>query len=297
MNRIKAVTLNIGELDQPVITKYQLGVIVHKIYCQKKYKGKPIKRLQKEFAENRDFNDILSQLLHEGILKNYKGFRWNTVYSILGRKHKSSEDIACTVDPFCYVSHLSAMDHHGLTDRIPRTLHVSSPSPKEWKIYAQSQMAKDIGEHIEIYILNRLPDLTRISIKKIGNQDVYRFSNSHMGAFKNIKGRTMRVTTIGRTFLDMLRQPELCGGINHVLEVFQERAKEYQKVIVDEVDQNGNPIDKVRAGYILDERLSLNDKKIDEWLGVVQRGGSRKLDSSEEYEPIWSEKWCLSINI
>lgn len=297
MNRTKAITLTIGELEYPVITNYDLGLIVHNIYILKKYKGETISKLQKEFAEFSDFSEILSKLLQDGILKNYKGFQTKTVYSVLGIKHTYPEDIICSIDPFCYISHLSSMEYHGLTNRISQLLYVSSPSPKEWHKYAERQMKKDLGQHIKTYKANRLPILKRIKIKKIGNREVYRFSSLHTGAFKNIMGRTMRVATIGRTFLDMLRNPEHCGGINHVLEVFEERGRDFIKSIIDEVNQNGDPIDKVRAGYILEERLNIKDKKIDKWHKYAQRGGSRKLDSSSDYEPNWSDKWFLSINI
>ena len=66
--------------------------------------------------------------------------------------------------------------------------------------------------------------------------------------------------------------------------------------ITDEITQHGQPIDKVRAGYILEERLALSNEVIDSWAQYAQRGGSRKLDATAEYIPQWSDKWCLSIN-
>jgi hypothetical protein len=53
----------------------------------------------------------------------------------------------------------------------------------------------------------------------------------------------------------------------------------------------------VRAGYILDERLGLTHLSIENWRGLVQRGGSQKLQAKAAYSPHFSEKWCLSINI
>jgi predicted transcriptional regulator of viral defense system len=109
----------------------------------------------------------------------------------------------------------------------------------------------------------------------------------------------MRVATIGRTFLDMIREPELCGGIYHVLEVYAEYAQRYLRLIVDVIDRHGSKIDKVRAGYILDERLELPhaNSTIESWRALVQRGGSRKLQANAPYSSRFSEKWCLSINI
>jgi predicted transcriptional regulator of viral defense system len=196
------------------------------------------------------------------------------------------------------MSHLSAMDYHGLTDRIPKVLFFSTPAHKKWGDYAKARMKKDLGEEaLYEYYESSFPRLTMISVNKIQKIGVVRYSSDHLGAFKTIKNRIMRVSTIGRTFLDMLRKPDLCGGIYHVIDIFKENADKYLSLIIDEINQHGKQIDKVRAGYILEELCDIHDEKIDPWLEFVQRGGSRKLDSSEEYSSDYSERWCLSINI
>ncbi len=296
MEFIKAFTLSLGEVEEPVLTLYQAGVIAHKLFRDKQYKGEQLNRLQKEYIEANDFKRYLRTLEDEGILTTYRGLP-STVFTLLGRSHDSVEDIACTVDPFCYVSHLSAMAHHGLTNRLPSKLYISSPSPSKWKIFALEKMEKDLGGDFDIYLSNGMPLLKKSKLEKISRKDIHRFNSLHLGAYKNVRGREMRVSTIGRTFLDMLKNPELCGGINHVLEVFEEHAPRYLRLILDEIDQHGGDIDKVRAGYILDERLGIDDPRINAWISFAQRGGSRKLDASAEYIPEWSEKWCLSLNI
>jgi len=297
MKLFKAITLSLGALSAPVITSYQLGLILFNLYKTKTYKSDSITGLQIEYADSKVFNKNLRGLVDEGILDSYSGFPAKSVFTLLGRSHDSIEDVVCTVDPFCYVSHLSAMDYHGLTNRIPNKLFISSPSPKEWTRYAEEKMRKDLGDDLAIYKQNNMPLLRRTQISKVERKEVHRFSSVHWGAYKNIKGRTMRVSTIGRTFLDMLKNPELCGGINHVLEVFENNAEDYLDLIVDEINQHGGNIDKVRAGYIFDERMNLNFDAINDWVKCAQRGGSRKLDASSEYEPVWSQKWCLSLNI
>lgn len=294
MKALKALTLSLGDINDPVITRYQLGLIVFRLYKLKKYKGEPI-NLQKSFAEAQDFSKYVNRLLDEGVLNHHKNFP-RTVYSLLGRSKDSSDEVACTIDPFCYVSHLSAMSYHGLSDRMPSKLFISSPAPMDWKTFAEEQMKKDLKDDYGEYCENGLPKLLRIQMKKIGKTEIHRVNSKHQGAYKNVKDRSLRVSTIGRTFLDMLRNPELCGGINHVLEVFDEYANQYLKLITDEIDNNGNKIDKVRAGYIIDERLNIKNGIVQKWAQFAQRGGSRKLDSSTEYVPKWSDKWCISIN-
>ena len=224
--------------------------------------------------------------------------RHSEVFSVLGREQGHPNELICSIDPFAYISHLSAMEWHGLTDRIGHTLFYSSPTPKNWRAFALKKLQKDVGEHqIEAYLGENLPRLKRINIKKVGRNQIHRYLSDHLGAFTSIRGRTLRVSTIGRTFLDMLREPDFCGGIYHMLDVYKEFGPRYLTLIADEIDRHGSKIDKVRAGYILQERLELSDPRIEKWQEFVQRGGSRKLHSKSPYSNEYSEKWCLSINI
>lgn len=295
MKAIKAITLSLGDLDNPVISKYKFGLVIHNIYRTKIYKGKPI-NLQKDSAERVDVNKYLNLLLSEGILSPLRNI--SNVYTLLGRPNSEPEDIACTIDPFCYMSHLSAMSYHGLTNRIPGKLFISSPSPNEWRKFANEQMKKDLDTDYEGFRDNGLPILIRTKMLKINKTEIHSLSSKHLGAYKRVKGRVLRVSTVGRTFLEMLRNPELCGGINHVLDVFEEYGDSYIRLITDDIDKHGNPIDKVRAGYIMNERLGIkNNEVIDSWSSLAQRGGSRKLDPSSEYIAKWSDKWKISLNV
>lgn len=294
MNANKALALSLGELSSPIVTEYQLGLMVYRLYERKEYRGESI-NLQKVEAERGDYRKYRDQLITEGILSEDRQLP-HGVFTILGAKKWAPEDVVCLVDPFCYVSHLSAMEYHGLTDRIPAKLFISSPENTEWKQFAAKKMRKDLGEKYESYCELGLPRLTKVKFSRIGKNEVHRSNSRHLGAFKNVRGRDVRVSTIGRTFLDMLRQPDLCGGINHVIAVFQENAETYLRLIVDEFEAHGKKIDKVRAGYILDELMEIDNPRVKSWQSLAQRGGSQKLDASSEYLPEWSDRWCLSIN-
>lgn len=157
-------------------------------------------------------------------------------------------------------------------------------------------MKKDCEGFLEEYLENDLPSLTKASFSKANKRPVNKYSSVHQGAFKAIKDKNLRVATIGKTFLDMLREPKLCGGINHVIEVFKNHAHQYDNLIINELDRHGNLMEKTRAGYILEEVCNIQNPKIGLWAERVQRGGSRKLDSHSEYSSNYSERWCLSIN-
>ena len=68
-------------------------------------------------------------------------------------------------------------------------------------------------------------------------------------------------------------------------------------MIIDDAERHGSAIDKVRLGFLLTEVCHLSDPRIEGWTRHAQRGGSRKLDPQAEYDPRYSEKWMLSINV
>lgn len=290
----KSVALSIGKLKQPVITKYQLSVIIFKSYLSNSVR-KILKTKKKPYSKV--FDQILDELLEIGVINENKNFPELSVFNILGKDDSESEEIICTIDPFSYVSHLSAMSYHGLTNRMPKMIFISSPASRKWSQFAQKLMKKDLGEDFNNYRSSKLPKLQRIRLNKINKQVINSYSSMHYGAFRSIKGKNLRISTIGRTFLDMLRRPDLCGGIHHIVEIFNDFGPQYLGLIVDEVDRHGKQIDKVRAGYILEEVCGQKNRIIEGWIKFVQRGGSRKLDPSEEYSHRYSERWCLSINI
>ena len=197
---------------------------------------------------------------------------------------------------FAYVSHLSAMEMHGLTDRVSQTLHLSSPAPKDWSRFAADQMQRDLGEQLAEYGEAGFPRLTRTHLEKLMGRPVRVTHSAHLGAFRKTPESEVRVATIGRTFLDMLREPALCGGIHHVLGIYREHAARNLALIVAEVDQHGRPIDKVRAGYVLEELCGLAHASFAEWQTCAARGGSRRLVAANEYAPTYSERWALSLN-
>lgn len=292
----KALMYYLGELDQPVVTEYQLAVFLFKAYHDKNFKEIPINSRVSQLSKN-IFNNKLKRFCETGVLTPHPSFPGNRVFSIMGKKGVESGDIACAVNPFVYMSHLSAMAYHGFTDRIPTTLFISGPNAQNWSKFSCLKMEKDLGELLEDYLQAGLPKLRRISMQKIGKMPVNHYSSSHLGAYKNVKDRPLRVSSVGRTFLDMVREPSLCGGMKHCIDIYKQYGRQYKTLIIDELNRHAKQIEKSRVGYLLENICGVTDDNLDEWSRHVQRGGSRKLDPTNEYESGFSARWCISLNV
>lgn len=277
----------LGESTQPVVTRYRLGWAIFLSAHE----------LQIIDLDAKGFSACELHLLQLGIVRPIPGLRSNMAYTLLGTALSDPRTLACGLDPFCYISHLSAMEFHGLTDRMPEILYVSTHAPKEWKTFAHERMAHDLGNEITRYLSSALPEIQNVNFAKALGKPVHRTASLHLGAYRTYPEQHLRIATLGRTFLDMLKSPNLCGGITHVIDCFRTHAKSYLRLILDEIDQHGAAIDKVRAGYILETLCDITDTRIEHWKTFAKRGGSRKLDSSVGYSEQFSEAWCLSINV
>lgn len=292
-----AMSRHLRELNQPVITDYDLCMTLFNLHQAKKYRREPLEITSQFLLGNEVYTDIIQPLIDRGIISPHKDFPAGRVFEIVGNRYQEPGDIACSVDPFAYLSHLSAMEYHGLTNRLPKLLFVSTPPRKEWSKFAAQKMEKDCRGFLNDYLKGQLPKLVNIQFDNIQKTQITSYASVHRGAFKIIEGRKLRVATIGRTFLDMLRRPDYCGGMRHVMEIFGSSAAQYKRLIIEELDRLGNSIEKARAGYLLEDYGHIQDEKLNEWATRVQRGGSRKLDPAGPYRETFSERWSLSLNV
>jgi predicted transcriptional regulator of viral defense system len=289
----QAAAQALNRYPYPLITAYDFGVLLYRLCHEQKVQGQSLRR---------QYSDTLEHLKSYGLLQDAPGFPEATVFIVVGRTPAGAKDLlpqeaVCIVDPFAYVSHLSAMKHHGLTDRLPTSLYISSPAPKDWKRFAEEKVEKDLGKMWSDYAKAGFPGLVRREMTRVYGVTVHMQKSLHLGAYKKVPDSAARVATVGRTFLDMIRDPDLCGGIRHVVDVYREHGQTYLPLILSDTNRHGKPIDKVRVGYLLEEVCGISDPRIGEWHQYAQRGGSRKLYAKGEYRPVFSERWCLSLNV
>lgn len=282
------IAAQLAKQTGPAVTQYELACLV--------YQSLPDKKLATASAK-KQFEEVLALLQQFHLIRPIEPFAETRGYQLFGHERCTVIELACSLDPFAYVSHLSSMEHYGLTDRFSQLVYLTRPKASEWAALAKAKMNRDLGQQSENFLKLGYPKPIRPTFKKLSGITVHLLERSNQGAFRTTAHSSLRIATIGRVFLDMLREPALCGGLQHVVDIYTNHAKKYLAFVVDELNAHGAPIDKVRAGYLLSEVCKLEHPAFADWEKFAQRGGSRKLDPEAEFEPFFSERWKLSINL
>lgn len=283
------------ERSSPVVSNYWVAVKLFELVHARTYDDRPL-QLPKRPIDGRMLAEARNALLHRGVLSQDKMLP-QTLFRIPNIKNVDQAELVCAIDPFGYVAFLSAMTYHGLTNRLPKVLYFVSPEPGLWRSLAVERMQKDLGHLHGPYLQSELPQLRHSKVEKLDGMLIEQIRTKTLGGWRNARDGALRISGIGRTFLDMLQRADLCGGIRHVLEVFEESASPHLSAIIAELNTHGTKVDRVRAGYILEAYCHISDPRIDAWTIDTGRGGSRKLDPQSEYSSNFSEKWALSINV
>ncbi|MBL4767398.1 MAG: hypothetical protein JKY94_06715 [Rhodobacteraceae bacterium] len=283
------------ETGSGIITDYTLFLNLTHLVRDKSYKEHKL-QIRRTTVSLQQFLGLRSRMVRYGKIKRYSALGAG-VYIFPGAEKRPIEEACCFVDPFCYISHFSAMQRYRLTNRNPTALALTTPARAHWNEKKITKIKNDIVSIEEQKIATTLLVKSTFA-NTIRKRNISRHETLHLGDFHPIRGnKTSRISTIGQTFVDMLSHPHLCGGIDHVLEVWKDHAPTYHDQIISSVEKTHSNIVKVRAGYILDEVLKSSDIRIQEWVKFAQRGSSRKLDPKAPYQPIFSEKWMISINV
>ena len=273
---------------KPIITQFEFFRIIRRVYRESYSKKLYLRRKVPNYD---DYIRFRSSLNKAGVIRSDQDYKTRAL-RVLAVSDLPAEDITCLVDPTCYISHLSAMQRWGLTDRNPAALILTRPDRKTatTQLQAITEVLDEDGTNpFRLNIVGHPP--------RVRNRALQVYQSKTAGAFLKTRGNDARLSTIGQTFLDMLQRPDLCGGMSHALEVWEEHAETFLDEVVTAVDTATRGLIKSRAGYILEERLGLHHQRIEPWREFTQRGGSRKLDPAKGYAATHSEKWMISLNV
>ncbi|WP_065382872.1 hypothetical protein [Hyphomonas sp. ND6WE1B] len=279
----------LDDYGYPVIAPFDLFELIRKMFAERE--GKAL-YLREDAPTAQTYASLRTNLRKSGIIASDRDYK-SRLFRIIGSPDLPADEITCLADPTCHLSHLSAMQRWGLTERVSNTLILTRPDRAGGAAMLQTIMTARLGPGNDTpFPLRRISHPETVRRRKIS---VY--ETKLPGKWIKVRGEQTRLSTIGQTFLDTLQKPEYCGGMAHVLDVWKNNARTYTDAIIEAVDQAETALVKSRAGYILEERLGIRDPRIEKWKALGQRGSSRKLDPSAPFASTFSETWMISLNV
>lgn len=275
----EASTIWLQNLDKQVafFDKQLLSFLIQ-MRDSKNFEGKKIVKLRKDANPERLFREIIEFLENHNFIQ---ATDYN--YYLIKNKNLSEMEIICSLYPYGYISHLTAMRMYNLTNRFPKLIDFTVPTRSVWK-KNQSMSKND-------FLIPFPSEVIKFKRKKLNLH-----SRKDLMPFVQ-RGQNIRVIEIGCLFLEMLRFPSKCGGFQHVFEIFEEMGDILSEEILTATEIHGNNMDKSRVGFIFEKCLGITDDRIQNWkITAVSRGGSRKIIAEEPYSNIYDEEWNISLN-
>jgi len=172
------------------------------------------------------------------------------------------------VEPY-YIGFWSALNHHGLTEQIPRTTFVATTKARK-----------------PLEVLNSEYYFVRLEKRKFfGTEEI------------EIEGRRISISTKEKTIADCLDHPEHAGGIEEVARAiyFNEEELEFKKVF-EYGRRMGNVTILKRLGYTL-ERTGLMEKHRGLFRDFRPSRGYTALDPLSPRKGTYNSSWGLLVNL
>lgn len=168
-----------------------------------------------------------------------------------------------------YIGFWSALNYHGLSDQIPKSVFVSTKKAKKPLIILNTE-----------FIFVQLNQNKFFGIERI-----------------EIEGGNVNISNANKTIADCLDHPEHSGGIEEVARsiYFNHKELNFEKIKQFGLRMKNITILK-RLGYIL-EKSNLLEEYQDIFEGIKLSKGYSKLDTISQEKGKYNEKWNLLINI
>lgn len=197
-------------------------------------------------------------------------------------------EVLMEANPYCAISHHSAMAFHQLTLDFPNEIQVSVLKARGGLLPIETTEAD--WDFLALPVGRRIP--------RIFNTNIRWHAVKSFAGIREARpsGYTIRVTNLERTLLDGLQDPDWCGGFDNVLSAWR-MAKDLVNVnmLVKVADELNINLLRQRAGFIL-ERMGIDHPRLKEWQALAKRGGSSRLVAKTPFASTYDQNWSLSIN-
>lgn len=285
----------LNEYPFPAINSLELFKQYLHLFETKKYQDKEIP-LRKNASLERRFIDFKDNLKISGFTKIGKN------YILRNPKEYKPADIICSIYPYTYISYLTAMRHYSLTDRLPTATQIVSIDRSQWKKIKDAQYFDFIDRYAFNDSISRLYKKNNVPYPQGKEGKVVGFpcqvhSKRKLNQYKQEESG-IKVIVIGDLFLEMLENFDLCGGIDHVIDIYINYAAIFTKEILKSLPKYSD-ITQAKVGFLFEKVLKVN---LGEYLQQVKkeqknaRGGSRKFLANEPYSNVFSPDWNISLN-
>ena len=184
------------------------------------------------------------------------------------------------VDPAA-ISHWSAMNHHGLTDQLPRQVFVLTTNRASIPRNRAERHPRTAG----VYVANG----TRYRFVQTTNERFFGVRDMWVGEAR------VSVTDMERTLLDGLSMPRHCGGFGEVMHAF---GVALEKIDVDRIVRYALRLGIAtvkRLGWVL-EHHGLSSPGL-ERLASLPASGYRPLDPSRARKGRCNNRWMVQENL
>lgn len=240
-----------------------------------------------------DVSPLLRQMRKRDEIRPLSGHRDLDLVTVPYARQEALDEreVLFEVHPYAVISHLSALVFHGLAMERPNRLTVTVSRDGTGGLLPTGTSPIDWDGVV-------LPSPTRptklhgyaVSWKIVRPGDFFGY-----GDFQPL-GYPLRYTVVERTLVDGLVDPELCGGMETVLQAWAlARQTINLELVIQQVERMGVLILRQRVGFILD-RLEFSHPRLDAWRSSSKRGGSSKLVAAKPFASTYDERWNLSIN-
>ena len=179
------------------------------------------------------------------------------------------------------ISHWSALNHHGLTEQIPRDVFVLTTTDASVPRKRTSDSAGGKSGYPvsgTVYRFVQVQPERYFGVERIWVGD----------------GR-VSITNLERTLLDGLAAPQHCGGFGEVIYAFGEAIARLDFVRLVEYAQRLGPAIAKRAGWVLAQQ-GYEAPQLDE-LAAFPIKGYRKLDPTGLRKGAYNHRWMLQENL